>query len=108
MSGQQGASTFSSRANRLFTEMVRTSRIEGEIARLAQKLDLMEKYVEQRNQRQNRIYQKSIELLLFVTAIAAVMQVLFPLPFPGIPMTLGVAIVVVLGALGTYLIFKAR
>ena len=60
---------------------------------MREKLELLEKYVMQRNQRQNRIYQKSIEFLLFVTALAALMQVLFPLPLHRVSTPLGITVV---------------
>ncbi|HFD32949.1 MAG TPA: hypothetical protein ENJ28_09630, partial [Gammaproteobacteria bacterium] len=43
------SSTYSSRADRLFSEMISTSKISGEIDRLEQKINLLEKYIEQHN-----------------------------------------------------------
>ena len=102
------SSTFSTRANRFFYEMVRTSRVDGEIERMSQKVELLEKYIDQRNDRRNRVYQKSIELLLFVTALASLAQVLFPLPLKGVPEASGYIIIVLFTILGALAIFKAK
>jgi len=102
------SSTFSTRANRFFAEMVRTSRVDGEVERMSQKIELLEKYIEQRNDRRNRVYQKSIELLLFVTALASLAQVLFPLPLKGVPESSGYIIVGMAAIVGSLAIFKAK
>lgn len=74
------SSTFSTRAGEFFSEMVRTSRLEGEIERLEIKLTLVEKFVAKDQGRRNAIYQKTIEGLLFIAALASLMQVLLPVP----------------------------
>ncbi|GAA6198754.1 hypothetical protein NBRC116598_42010 [Pseudophaeobacter arcticus] len=74
------SSTFSTRAGEFFAEMVRTSHLEGEIARLEMKLGLVEKFVEQDKERRNAVYQKTIEGLLFIAAVGSLIQVLLPVP----------------------------
>lgn len=74
------SSTFSSRAGIFFSEMVRTSNLKGEISRLQTKLDLVQKFIEREQRKKNMIYQKTIEVLLFIAAIASVIQVLLPVP----------------------------
>lgn len=78
-------STFSSRANVLFQEMIKTSRLRDEILRLQQKLELLEKFIDQQN---NATYKKTsriIEILLFFSAISGLVQLFFKdpiFPFP--------------------------
>ena len=99
------SSTYSSRADRLFSEMISTSKISGEIDRLEQKINLLEKYIEQHNLKLNKKYQKTIELLLFITALASLAQIFFPLPMSFLP-TYGeyifMGIIAVIGALAIY------
>lgn len=102
------SSTFSTRANRFFAEMVRTSRANDELERMSRKIELLEKYIEQRNNRRNKIYQKSIELLLFITALASLAQVLFPLPLNGISESSGFIIVGTVAIIGSLAIFKIK
>lgn len=102
------SSTFSTRANRFFMDMVRTSRIDGEIERMSQKVNLLEKYINQRNDNKNRVYQKSIELLLFVTALASLAQVLFPLPIKGVSEPFGYTMLGALAVVGALAIFKSK
>lgn len=102
------SSTLSSRAARLFLEMGRTSKIEGEISRLDQKLSLLEKYIEQRNAMQSKKYQKTIELLLFVTALASLAHVFFPIPVDAFHENIEFGIMIVVAILGVYAIFKRK
>jgi len=99
------SSTYSSRADRLFSKMISTSKLRGEIERLEQKVNLLEKYIEQHNLKRNRKYQKTIELLLFITALASLAQIFFPLPMSFLP-TYGEYIfmssVAIIGALAIY------
>lgn len=102
------SSTFSSRADRLFSEMVRTSKVAGEIERLEQKVELLEKHIEKHNQKISKKYQKTIELLLFITAIASLSQVFFPLPISFLPEWIGYSVMVVLGVVGILAVYKSR
>lgn len=102
------SSTYSSRADILFSEMISTSKISGEIDRLTQKINLLEKYIEQHNQKRNKKYQKTIELLLFITALASLAQLFFPLPMSFLP-TYGEYIFIgVIALIGTLAIYKSR
>lgn len=101
------SSTLSSRADKIFKEMVETSKVGGEIARLEQKVSLLEKYIGQQNAAGNRKYQKTIELMLFITAIASLTAVFFPLPVPA-PSWLGAAVIAAVAVLGIYAIFKSK
>jgi hypothetical protein len=74
------SSTFSSRADQIFRAMVRTSNLDGEISRLNTKLHLVRDYIETVRQKRSLLYQKTVEMLLFVAAVASVMQVLLPVP----------------------------
>lgn len=102
------SSTLSSRSEKLFSEMIKTSKIEGEIARLEQKILLLEKYVEQKNTLKNKKYQKTIELLLFVTAVASLVEILFPLPISVFDVYVELVIVGAVTILGVYAIFKNK
>lgn len=102
------SSTFSSRADKLFSEMVRTSKIAGEIERLSQKVDLLEKHIEKHNQKINKKYQKTIELLLFVTAVASLSQVFFPLPMSFLPEWAEYSVMAFLGTVGILAVYKSR
>jgi len=53
------SSTLSSRADKLFSKMIHTSKIAGEIDRLAQKVELLEKHIDKYNQKVNKKYQKT-------------------------------------------------
>lgn len=102
------SSTFSSRIEVLFREMIKTSKAEGEINRLEQKISLLEKYIDQKNAALNKKYQKTIELLLFITAIASLAQVFFDMPISILPKTVELAIVILLTLLGIFAIFKSK
>jgi|GEM_PF-1657499 len=102
------SSTYSSRADRLFSEMIQTSKISGEIDRLEQKINLLEKYIEQNNLKLNKKYQKTIELLLFITALASLAQVFFPLPMSFLPATAEYVVMGILAAVGVLAIYKSR
>ena len=102
------SSTFSSRSESLFHEMIKTSKIEGEISRLEQKVILLEKYIDQRNTLQSKKYQKTIELLLFITAIASLSQVFFPVPISIFNEGIELGIVAAITLLGIYAIFKSK
>jgi hypothetical protein len=74
------SSTFSSRADQIFRAMVATSNLDGEISRLSTKLHLVRDYMESVRLKRSMLYQKTVEMLLFVAAAASVMQVLLPVP----------------------------
>jgi hypothetical protein len=57
-----------------------TSNLDGEISRLNTKLHLVRDYIETVRQKRSLLYQKTVEMLLFVAAVASVMQVLLPVP----------------------------
>jgi len=73
-------STLSSRANSVFEELIKTSKVAGEIARLKDKVDLLEKYLHQQREKTSLKYQRTIEALLFVTALSQVVPLFFQLP----------------------------
>lgn len=100
--------TYSSRADALFTEMVKTSKITNEIDRMEKKITLLEKYIEQQNASRSRKYQKAIEILLFVTAIASLMQVLLPVPLSIFSVPVKYAIIILLFAVGAFAIIKNK
>ena len=102
------SSTYSSRADRLFSEMILTSKISGEIDRLEQKINLLEKYIEKNNQKLNKKYQKTIELLLFITALASLAQVFFPMPMSLLPATAEYVVMGMFAAVGVLAIYKSR
>jgi hypothetical protein len=62
-------STLSSRASAVFDELIKTSKVAGEIDRLRDKIDLLEKYLHQQREKASLKYQRTIEALLFVTAL---------------------------------------
>lgn len=64
------SSTLSSRAGVAFDEMLKTSRVAGEIDRLKDKVDLLEKYLHQQREKTSLKYQRTIEALLFLTALS--------------------------------------
>lgn len=101
------SSTFSSRADIFFREMVKTSKLQGEIDRLQIKMNLVEKFQETQMARRNAIYQKTIEGLLFIAAIASVMQVVFPLPLP-VDWRFGWATTAVIFVLGLLAILRIK
>lgn len=101
-------STLSSRADNVFKAMVETSKIEGEIIRLEQKVNLLEKYINQANETQNRKYQKAIELLLFIVALASLFGVFFPLPIVHLNNYLGGIIIAAICIGGFFAIFKRK
>jgi len=101
------SSTYSSRADRFFSEMIQTSKINGEINRLEQKINLLEKYIDQNSLKLNKKYQKTIELLLFITALASLTQVFFPLPMSFLPAAEYV-VMGILAAVGVLAIYKSR
>ncbi len=74
------SSTFSTRANKLFEEMILTSKVAGEIERLNLKINLLEKYLEKQARKENVKYQKAFQILLFITALASFVQITLPLP----------------------------
>ena len=102
------SSTYSSRADKLFSEMILTSKIEGEIDRLGQKIDLLEKYIDKNNQKLSKKYQKTIELLLFITALASLAQVFFPLPMSFLPTVAEYFVMAVFALVGALAIYKSR
>jgi hypothetical protein len=102
------SSTYSSRADRFFAEMIQTSKISGEIDRLEQKINLLEKYIEQNSLKLNKKYQKTIELLLFITALASLAQVFFPLPMSVLPASAEYVVMGVLAVVGVLAIYKSR
>jgi hypothetical protein len=102
------SSTYSSRADRLFSEMVLTSKVKGEIERLEQKVSLLEKYMDEKDRQQSRKYQKTIELLLFVTALASLAQLFFPLPLAFMPEFAAEVLIVSIAIIGGVAIWKTR
>jgi len=73
-------STLSSRASVVFDELVRTSRVAGEIDRLKDKVNLVEKYLNQQREKNSIKYQRTIETLLFITALSQVVPLFFESP----------------------------
>ncbi len=71
------SSTLSSRGNIFFNEMIKTSNLEGEIFKLEKKIALLDKYVSDNRDKTNLKYQKSIEILLLVTALASLIQIFY-------------------------------
>ncbi len=102
------SSTYSSRADKIFQEMLKTSKIKGEILRLEQKVILLEKFIEQKNIIQSKKYQKTIELLLFITALASLAQIFFPIPISVFSQNTGFAIMFLVAILGFFAIFKSK
>lgn len=100
--------TYSSRANALFLEMVKTSRITDEINRLDKKITLLEKYIDQQNTLRSRKYQKTIEFLLFITAVSALVQIFLPLPLSILPTFAEYALIAMVFSLGVYAIIKNK
>lgn len=74
------SSTLSSRASAVFDELIKSSRVAGEIDRLKDKVDLLEKYLHQQRERTSLKYQRTIEALLFVTALSQVVPIFFQMP----------------------------
>ena len=74
------SSTYSSRARKLFEEMIISSRITGEIERLNLKINMLEKYLENRARKANVKYQRAFQILLFITALASIFPILLPTP----------------------------
>ncbi len=74
------ASTLSSRASLCFDELIKTSKVTGEIDRLKDKVDLLEKYLHQQREKTSLKYQRTIEALLFVTALSQVVPLFFQMP----------------------------
>ena len=74
------SSTLSSRASAVFDELIKTSRVAGEIDRLKDKVDLLEKYLHQQREKTSLKYQRTIEALLFVTALSQVVPLFFQMP----------------------------
>lgn len=72
--------TLSSRASAVFDELIKTSRVAGEIDRLKDKVDLLEKYLHQQREKISLKYQRTIEALLFVTALSQVAPLFFQMP----------------------------
>lgn len=101
------SSTFSTRASELFAEMIKTSRLDGEIDRLQMKLELVEKFLDQRRMRQNTIYQRTIEVLLFVAAICSIVDILLPTPVI-LDQQISWSIVSVLSLLGILAILRLK
>ncbi len=102
------SSTFSSRADRIFKEMIDTSKIESEITRLEQKISLLEKYINQRNSIQGKKYQKTIELLLFITALTSLIGIFFPVPISIFNENIEISIIILVGFVGIIAIFKSK
>uniref|UniRef100_UPI0033410450 hypothetical protein n=1 Tax=Castellaniella defragrans TaxID=75697 RepID=UPI0033410450 len=99
--------TSSTRANRLFSEMMKTSFIHDEIQKMSHKIDHLERYVSEKNMRKSRVYQKSVEILLFITALSALIQVLFPIPIELVDVSLRYAIVSAVALIGVISIAKS-
>lgn len=74
------SSTLSSRASAVFDELIKTSRVAGEIDRLKDKVGLLEKYLHQQREKTSLKYQRTIEALLFVTALSQVVPLFFQMP----------------------------
>lgn len=102
------SSTYSSRADSLFQEMIKTSKLEKEMHKLEQKAALFEKYVEKKKTQVQNRYQITIELLLFVTALSSITQVFLPIPFNYLPTHFEVLIICFLAVVGAFAIFKGK
>ncbi len=74
------ASTLSSRASTVFDELIKTSKVAGEIDRLKDKVDLLDKYIHQQREKTSLKYQRTIEALLFITALSQVVPLFFQTP----------------------------
>lgn len=73
-------STLSSRASAIFDGLLKTSKVAGEIERLRDKVDLLEKYLFQQREKASLKYQRTIESLLFITALSQVVPLFFQAP----------------------------
>lgn len=100
--------TYSSRADGLFVEMIRTSKLTNEIDRVEKKINLLEKHIDQRNAKRARKYQKAIEILLFATAVASLTELFLPLPLTVLPEPANYAIIGLFFLLGIYVIIKNK
>lgn len=74
------SSTYSTRANFLFSKMVKTSNIENEIERLHSKINLLEKFVAKEIGKTRNKYQKIIEIILFILTLSVLVPILMPVP----------------------------
>jgi len=74
------SSTLSSRASIVFDELIRTSKVASEIDRLKDKIFLLEKYLHQQREKTSLKYQRTIEALLFVTALSQIVPIFFQTP----------------------------
>ncbi len=102
------SSTYSSRTDKLFYHMMETSKIGGELSRLDQKVKLVEKFVNQEQQKKAVLYQKTIELLLFITALASVIQLFFSTPLNLFSTEIEIYSLVVLGIIGLIAILAKK
>lgn len=102
------SSTLSSRADRIFKELIDTSKVEGEITRLEQKVNLLDKYIDHKNTVRSKKYQVTIELLLFITAIASLAQIFFTIPINFINNQVEIFLMIVLSVLGVVAIYKSK
>lgn len=101
------SSTFSTRASKLFEEMIFTSKVAGEIERLNLKVNLLEKFIEKRARKENVKYQKAFQLLLFVTALASLVQIAIPIPVME-NRQLGWLIILLVSLLGIFIILRSK
>lgn len=74
------SSTLSSRAGAVFEELLKTSKVAEEIERLKDKVALLEKYLNQQREKTSLKYQRTIEALLFITALSQVVPLFFQTP----------------------------
>ncbi len=102
------SSTLSSRGNAFFEEMIKTSNLEGEIFRLEKKINLLDKYVSKINNRVNLRYQKSIEILLLITALASLIQLLLPIPIFSLSKIFSYILILLVTILGVFFILKRK
>ena len=98
-------STLSSRASVVFDSLLKTSKIAGEIDRLKDKVDLLEKYLNQQREKSSIKYQRTIEALLFITALSQVVPLFFPTPIFSNQL-IGVLVIATTFALGLFAILR--
>lgn len=101
------SSTFSTRASKLFEEMILTSKVAGEIDRLNLKVNLLEKFIENRARKENLKYQKAFQVLLFVTALASLVQIAIPIPIME-NQQLSWLIISLVSLLGLFIILRSK
>lgn len=72
--------TSSSRANKIFAEMIDTSGIKDEIDTLGSKIDLFERYIARIEEKQSRRFRRFVESFLAITAFSQMVPIFFAVP----------------------------